>query len=142
MLGRRLLLRRRRSSSTSADSASSGSHQNLSLSRSMGLSRRPPAGRRQVRPQTDRQPPAASRPADSLQSGDRDHDVSDGHRLPPMGAATGGMAGTCPPGSKFRGDIPPAITIFKEICMHICQNFLIFQYFRNKVAEIRGEIGI
>ena len=55
----------------------------------------------------------------------------------------GGMPGTCPPGSKFRwGCPPPEIAIFKETFMHICENFQIFQYFQNKVAKIRGEIGI
>ena len=53
------------------------------------------------------------------------------------------MAGTCPPpGSKFQGDIPPEIAIFKEHFMHVFQHFQIFHYFPNKVAETRGEIGI
>ena len=54
----------------------------------------------------------------------------------------GGMAGTCPPWFEILGGCTPEIVIFKENFMHICQNFLIFQYFQNKVAEIQVEIGI
>ena len=55
----------------------------------------------------------------------------------------GGMAGTCPSRFEIPGGMsPPEIATFKENFMHICQNFQIFQYFPNKVAEIRGEIGI
>ena len=61
-----------------------------------------------------------------------------------MGVATGGYGGDVspPPGSKFQGDIPPEIAIFKEHFMHVFQHFQIFHYFPNKVAETRGEIGI
>ena len=59
-----------------------------------------------------------------------------------MGVAPGGDGEMCPPpGSEFRGDVPPEIAIFKEKILNIC-HFLDFQYFQNKVFEIRGEIGI
>ena len=41
----------------------------------------------------------------------------------PWASPPGGMAGTCPPGSEFRGDVPPEIAIFKEKILNICQNF-------------------
>ena len=59
-----------------------------------------------------------------------------------MGVATGGDGGDVSPRFEIPGDVPPEIVIFKENFIHICQNFLIFQYFPNKVAEIRGEIEI
>ena len=63
-----------------------------------------------------------------------------------MGVATGGggaRAGTGPPRFEIPGGCPPPeIAICKENFMFIYQNFQIFQYFLNKVAEIRGEIGI
>ena len=50
--------------------------------------------------------------------------------------------GSPPPRFEVPGDVPPEITFFKENFMHICQNLQIFQYFQNKVVEIRGAIGI
>ena len=61
-----------------------------------------------------------------------------------MGVAPGVMERCVPPPpTRFRvpvGD-PPEIAIFKEKFLNI-YHFLDFQYFRNKVFEIRGEIGI
>ena len=55
----------------------------------------------------------------------------------------GGCRGHAPPRFEIPvGMSPPEIAIFKETFMHICENFQIFQYFQNKVAKIRGEIGI
>ena len=51
------------------------------------------------------------------------------------------MAGTCLPLTRF--EIPeeyPQKSRFFKFFLYICQNFQIFQYFKNKVAEIRGEI--
>ena len=53
----------------------------------------------------------------------------------------GEMCPPPPPGSEFRGEVPPEIAIFLKKNLNI-YHFLDFQYFRNKVFEIRGEIGI
>ena len=57
-----------------------------------------------------------------------------------MGVTTGGM-GDASPWFKILVDVSPEIAI-KENFLNICQKIQIFQYFQNKVAEIRGEIGI
>ena len=53
-----------------------------------------------------------------------------------------GDGGDVSPRFEILGYVPQEITIFKENLVHICQSSQIFQYFLNKVVEIRGEIGI
>ena len=61
--------------------------------------------------------------------------------LPLIGVATGGWGDTS---SRIEtlGGHPSRNRDFKEKILNISKNIHIFQYFRNKVGEILGEIGI
>ena len=67
-----------------------------------------------------------------------------------MGVATGGGGwGDMSPRFRILGGMsPPEIEIFKDFFLNIYQKFQrfqkvgIFRYFRNKVGEIQGEVGI
>ena len=58
-----------------------------------------------------------------------------------MGVVAGGDGGQVPR-IEILGGVPPDIATFEENSLSTYQNLKVFEYFQNKVIEIRGGIKI